>query len=124
MLQPVRTFILTAQRARYATCARFVRIQLTQSLAREFGEKNVHVAHIIVDGLIESKTALEFFKLPTNERFTDGNVRNTCGTDTGARARPDGQDMALSGTAASKHLDGRTRPAAGQGEVLIHTNTS
>ncbi|WFD02815.1 hypothetical protein MOBT1_001500 [Malassezia obtusa] len=47
---------------------------MCQSLAREFGEKNVHVAHIIVDGLIESKTALEFFKLPTNERFTDGNA--------------------------------------------------
>ncbi|WFD37767.1 uncharacterized protein MJAP1_000714 [Malassezia japonica] len=44
------------------------------SIAREYGPKNVHVAHVIVDGLIESKTALAFFGKPTDERFLDGNV--------------------------------------------------
>ncbi|WFD45733.1 hypothetical protein GLX27_000357 [Malassezia furfur] len=47
---------------------------ICQSLAREFGEKNIHVAHIVVDGLIESKTALAFLQLPTDERFVDGNA--------------------------------------------------
>ncbi|WFC93682.1 hypothetical protein MBRA1_000304 [Malassezia brasiliensis] len=51
---------------------------MCQSLAREFGQKNIHVAHIVVDGLIESKTALAFFQLPTDERFMDGNVGGPC----------------------------------------------
>ena len=71
----VRHHTDTHQRAHYGTCARYAaRALLTQSLAREFGEKNIHVAHIVVDGLIESKTALAFFQLPTDERFVDGNV--------------------------------------------------
>ncbi|KOS13887.1 short-chain dehydrogenase reductase sdr [Malassezia pachydermatis] len=45
---------------------------MCQSLAREYGEQNVHIAHVIVDGLIESKTALSYFGLPTTERFQDG----------------------------------------------------
>ncbi|PKI82432.1 hypothetical protein MVES_003578 [Malassezia vespertilionis] len=45
---------------------------MCQSIAREFGEKNVHVAHIIIDGLVESKTALQYLGLPADERFEDG----------------------------------------------------
>ncbi|WFD31278.1 hypothetical protein MSPP1_002312 [Malassezia sp. CBS 17886] len=48
---------------------------MCQSLAREFGEQGIHVAHIIIDGLIESKTALKYFGLPEEERFDDGLVR-------------------------------------------------
>ena len=71
----VRHHTDTHQRAHYGTYARYAsRALLTQSLAREFGEKNIHVAHIVVDGLIESKTALAFLQLPTDERFVDGNV--------------------------------------------------
>ncbi|KAI3626295.1 hypothetical protein CBS9595_001656 [Malassezia furfur] len=60
------------------TAAKGALRNMCQSLAREFGEKNIHVAHIVVDGLIESKTALAFFQLPTDERFVDGTVGDPC----------------------------------------------
>lgn len=44
-------------------------------MAREYGPKNVHVSHVIVDGLIESDTALEFLGMPKGSRFPDGSVR-------------------------------------------------
>ena len=75
----VRRRTYKRQRAHYEICARYATCTLlTQSLAREFGEKNIHVAHIVVDGLIESKTALAFFQLPTDERFVDGTVGDPC----------------------------------------------
>lgn len=47
----------------------------SQSVAREYGPKSVHVAHVIVDGLIESDTALDFLGMPKGSRFPDGSVR-------------------------------------------------
>ncbi|EST08936.1 Short-chain dehydrogenase/reductase SDR [Kalmanozyma brasiliensis GHG001] len=47
---------------------------MCQSIAREFGPQNVHVTHVIVDGLIESETALEFLGMPKGSRFKDGTV--------------------------------------------------
>jgi NAD(P)-dependent dehydrogenase (short-subunit alcohol dehydrogenase family) len=35
--------------------AAFARRALSQSLAREFGPKGIHVAHVIIDGLIETE---------------------------------------------------------------------
>lgn len=47
---------------------------LAQSVAREYGPKNVHVSHVIIDGLIESETALEYLGMPKGSRFPDGSV--------------------------------------------------
>ncbi|SPO27809.1 uncharacterized protein UTRI_04952 [Ustilago trichophora] len=47
---------------------------MCQAIAREYGPKSVHVSHVIVDGLIESDTALEFFGMPKGSRFPDGSV--------------------------------------------------
>ncbi|SPO47396.1 uncharacterized protein PSANT_05084 [Moesziomyces antarcticus] len=47
---------------------------LCQSVAREYGPKSVHVAHVIVDGLIESDTALDFLGMPKGSRFPDGSA--------------------------------------------------
>lgn len=47
---------------------------LCQSVAREYGPKNIHVSHVIVDGLIESDTALEYLGMPKGSRFRDGSV--------------------------------------------------
>ncbi|CBQ68856.1 conserved hypothetical protein [Sporisorium reilianum SRZ2] len=47
---------------------------MCQSVAREYGPKNVHVSHVIVDGLIESHTALEFLGMPKGSRFPDGSA--------------------------------------------------
>ncbi|SPO40001.1 uncharacterized protein PSFLO_05483 [Pseudozyma flocculosa] len=47
---------------------------MCQSMAKEFGPRNIHVAHVIVDGLIESQQALDFFGMPKGSRFPDGGV--------------------------------------------------
>lgn len=43
--------------AQFSSCApmAFARRGLSQSLAREFGPKGVHVAHVIIDGLIDTE---------------------------------------------------------------------
>ena len=45
---------------------------MCQSIAREYGPKNVHVAHIVVDGIIESQEALDFLGFPKGSRFSPG----------------------------------------------------
>lgn len=45
-----------------------------QSIAREYWPRNIHVAHVVIDGLIESQQAIERLGLPKNERFQDGKV--------------------------------------------------
>ncbi|CDU24805.1 uncharacterized protein SPSC_04638 [Sporisorium scitamineum] len=47
---------------------------MCQSIAREYGPKNVHVSHVIVDGLIESDAALEYLGRPKASRFPDGSA--------------------------------------------------
>ncbi|TKY89504.1 hypothetical protein EX895_002035 [Sporisorium graminicola] len=47
---------------------------LCQAVAREYGPKNVHVSHVIVDGLIESDAALDFLGMPKGSRFPDGSA--------------------------------------------------
>lgn len=47
---------------------------MCQAIAREYGPKNVHVAHIVADGLIESKQALRYFGANEEERFPDGSA--------------------------------------------------
>ncbi|KAJ1598838.1 hypothetical protein NDA14_003185 [Ustilago hordei] len=47
---------------------------MCQSIAREYGPKSIHVAHVIVDGLIESDTALEYLGMPKASRFPDGSA--------------------------------------------------
>ena len=46
--------------------AKFALRGLAQALAREFGPKGVHVAHVVIDGLIEApQTDLRFGPAPT-----------------------------------------------------------
>lgn len=45
------------------TASKFALRGLTQSLAREFGPKGVHVAHVVIDGIIWSERARDGFGL-------------------------------------------------------------
>ncbi|SYW79759.1 uncharacterized protein UBRO2_03178 [Ustilago bromivora] len=47
------------------------------SIAREYGPKSIHVAHVIVDGLFESDTVLEYLGMPKGSRFPDGSMAKT-----------------------------------------------
>jgi len=47
--------------------AKFGLRALSQSLAREFGPRGIHVAHIVVDGVIEGRRAQETFNLPKEQ---------------------------------------------------------
>ncbi|SPC61701.1 uncharacterized protein UHOD_06431 [Ustilago sp. UG-2017b] len=55
--------------------AGFAASTMCPSIAREYGPKSIHVAHVIVDGLIESDTALEYLGMPKGSRFPDGSAR-------------------------------------------------
>lgn len=48
--------------------------QICQSVAREYGPNNIHVAHIIVDGLIDSQEARDFLGLEKGQRFATHSV--------------------------------------------------
>jgi hypothetical protein len=70
---------------------------ICQSVAREYGPKvseaqprltlslllirypcqNIHIAHVIVDGLIESQQAIDHFGMEKGSRFPDGSVCTT-----------------------------------------------
>ena len=43
-----------------------------QSIAREFGPKNIHVAHVVVDGMIEGERLLSFRPQFKDEKGPDG----------------------------------------------------
>lgn len=47
--------------------AKFALRSLSQSLAREFHPKGVHIAHVIVDGIIEGERAQNKFNLPLDQ---------------------------------------------------------
>lgn len=51
--------------APFAT-SKFALRALSQSLAREFGPQGIHVAHMIIDGIIEGERAQDQFGLPTD----------------------------------------------------------
>ena len=48
---------------------------LAQSMARELGPEGIHVAHVIVDGLIENPSTAELFPEMYNARLPDGIIR-------------------------------------------------
>jgi short-subunit dehydrogenase len=58
---------------RFATFAagKFAARALSQSLAREFGPKGVHVAHVIVDGVIDIPRTKEY---RVNDGVEDGKI--------------------------------------------------
>ena len=70
------TILLTGATAALRGSARFVSLAvgkfglraLAQSLAREFGPRGIHVAHVIVDGLIDMPTVRQMF--PERETHT------------------------------------------------------
>ena len=49
-------------------------VLISQAIAREYGPKNVHVAHIVIDGLVESQEARNRFGFKEGQRFQDGYV--------------------------------------------------
>lgn len=51
----------SAQLAAFST-GKFAKRSLSQSLAREFGPKGVHVAHVNVDGVIDIERTKEWMK--------------------------------------------------------------
>ena len=74
--------------------AKFALRGLAQSLAREFGPKGVHVAHVVLDGLID--------EAQTDQRF---------GIAPSGRMEPDRAYLSRSRNAASVGLDPRDGPA-------------
>lgn len=48
--------------------------QICQSVAREYGPQHIHVAHIIVDGLIDSQEARNYLGLQKGQRFGSDSV--------------------------------------------------
>jgi hypothetical protein len=45
-----------------------------ENLTNYLHAQNIHVAHVVVDGLIESQQAIDFFGLEKGSRFPDGSV--------------------------------------------------
>ncbi|UZJ52447.1 hypothetical protein CBS101457_001767 [Exobasidium rhododendri] len=45
-----------------------------QSVAKEYGPKNIHISHVVVDGLIESQQAIDHLGLDKGTRFPDGSA--------------------------------------------------
>jgi NAD(P)-dependent dehydrogenase (short-subunit alcohol dehydrogenase family) len=54
---------------------------LSQSLAREFGKQNIHVAHIIIDGTILTKKTRQMFGGRKHIAPTPGQTQETTGDD-------------------------------------------
>lgn len=46
----------------------------SQSISREFAPQGIHVCHIVIDGLISSQQALDFFGMPKGSNFRQGYV--------------------------------------------------
>lgn len=45
-----------------------------EDAADQYAAQNIHVAHVIVDGLIESQSAIDHFGMEKGSRFPDGSV--------------------------------------------------
>jgi NAD(P)-dependent dehydrogenase (short-subunit alcohol dehydrogenase family) len=58
--------------------AKFALRGLTQSLAREFGPQGIHVAHLIIDGVIWSDRARDAFKLSREQCLDPEAIARTC----------------------------------------------
>ena len=54
---------------------------MSQSIAREYGPQNIHVAHIIVDGMIEGERLLSFRPQFKDEKGPDGMLNITAIAD-------------------------------------------
>lgn len=54
--------------------AKFALRGLAQSLAREYGPRGIHVAHIVIDGLIEGGHAQNLFNVPAEDCIPAGSI--------------------------------------------------
>ena len=54
---------------------------LSQSLAREFGKQNIHVAHVIIDGTILTKKTRQLFGGKKHIASTPGQAQDTTGDE-------------------------------------------
>ncbi len=50
---------------------------LTQSLAREYGPKGVHVVHVILDGIVDTKTSRELHKMDPSRMMEPADIAST-----------------------------------------------
>ena len=50
---------------------------LAQSLAKEYGPKGVHVAHVVIDGILDTKASRELHKLPPEKMISLSDVTDT-----------------------------------------------
>ena len=81
---------------------------LAQSLARESGPKGVHVAHVVIDGMIDG----DFIRSTGSRRRTAPRARRD------SAARGNRAQLRLAPPAGAQRLDVRTRPAALDGNVV------
>ena len=57
--------------------AKFALRGLTQSLAREFQPKGIHVAHMILDGILDTNASRKLHNLPTEKMMQTDAVAQT-----------------------------------------------
>ncbi len=58
--------------------AKFALRGLSQSLARELGPSGIHVAHLVIDGVMWGKRAKESFGMSEDQCIKPNSVANTC----------------------------------------------
>ena len=64
--------------------AKFALRGFAQSLAREYGPKGVHVAHVVLDGLIDEPQTDQRFGLPSSGAYESGRDRTSLSRSLGA----------------------------------------
>jgi NAD(P)-dependent dehydrogenase (short-subunit alcohol dehydrogenase family) len=50
---------------------------LTQSLAREYGPKGIHVAHVILDGIVDTQASRELHRMDTDRMMQPNDIAQT-----------------------------------------------
>ena len=81
---------------------------LAQSMARELGPMNVHVAHVVIDGAIDTAFIRDNFPAKYAEKAQDGILV----------AGPHRGRVLVPSLAAARRLDVRTRPASLDGALV------
>ena len=81
---------------------------LAQSMARELGPKGIHVAHVVVDGAIDT----EFIRTNFPERYA------LQGAGRHPQSRPHRRELLDAAHAAARRVDLRARPAPVDGDLV------
>jgi NAD(P)-dependent dehydrogenase (short-subunit alcohol dehydrogenase family) len=62
--------------AAFASAKAALRV-LTQSLAREYGPKGIHVAHVILDGIVDTQASRELHRMDTDRMMQPNDIAQT-----------------------------------------------